>query len=62
MQKRKVVIVSDDIRYPSGVSNISKQLILGTIAEYDWVQISAQGNKESGSIIDVSDSVKKIRV
>ncbi len=61
MQKRKVVIVSDDIRYPSGVSNISKQLILGTIAEYDWVQISAQGNnRESGSIIDVSDSVKKI--
>lgn len=60
-KKLKVVIVSDDIRFPSGVSNITKQIILNTIGDFDWVQMSARYNQvENNSIIDVSDSVKKI--
>ena len=59
--KLKVVIVSDDIRYPSGVSNITKQIILNTVDVFDWVQMSAQYNQpDVNSIIDVSDSVKEI--
>ena len=60
-KKEKVVIVSDDIRYPSGVSNITKQIILGTIKDYDWVQIATSGtDHDSNSVIDVSESVKSI--
>lgn len=61
MEKTKVVIVSDDIRFPSGVSNISKQIILGSVDKYDWVQISAQhSHRDNNSVIDISESVQKI--
>lgn len=61
MRKRKVVIVSDDIRYPSGVSNITKQIILGTQSDFDWVQIAANSTeRENNTVIDVSESVKSI--
>lgn len=61
MDKTKVVIVSDDIRFPSGVSNISKQIILGTLDRYDWIQISAQHqHTDNNNVIDISKSVSKI--
>ena len=61
MKKLKVVIVSDDIRFPSGVSNITKQIILNTVGDFDWVQMAARYDQvERNSVIDVSESVKKI--
>ena len=60
MKKKKVLFLSDDIRGTSGVSNISKQIILQTCHEYDWVQLSASASSDSNKIIDVSESVNKI--
>jgi len=61
VKKLKVVIVSDDIRFPSGVSNITKQIILNTVGDFDWVQMAARYDQvERNSVIDVSESVKKI--
>jgi glycosyltransferase involved in cell wall biosynthesis len=59
--KKKVLLISDDIRGSSGVSHIGKNLILNLSHEFDWVQLSAMRNHpEHGNIIDVSDSVSSI--
>ena len=59
--KKKILLISDDIRGSSGVSHISKNLILETSAIFDWVQMSAMVNHtESGTIVDVSESVNKV--
>ena len=59
--KPKILIIGDDIRHPSGVSNICKNIILGTIDKYDWVQLACKKtHNEHGSIIDVSESISKL--
>tara|TARA_A100001037_G_scaffold290243_1_gene302838 strand:+ start:6772 stop:8049 length:1278 start_codon:yes stop_codon:yes gene_type:complete len=59
--KPKILLLSDDIRSVSGVGRISKDIILNTVSEFDWVQISARlSQPDAGHIIDVSESVKSI--
>lgn len=61
MKKEKVLLLSDDIRIISGVAVVSKQLVLNTVNEFDWVQLAAQQSPtDAGSVIDVSDSVKSL--
>ena len=55
MSKKKLLLLSDDIRIPSGVGTVSKQLITGTIDQYDWVQIGgAVKHPDKGKIFDLS--------
>lgn len=59
--KKKILLISDDIRGTSGVSHISKNLIVSTIDRFDWVQLAAMRNHpEQGHIIDVSESICKL--
>ena len=59
--KSKILLIGDDIRYPSGVGNICKNIILETIDKYDWVQMACQKqHPEKGNIIDVSESISKL--
>ena len=39
MAKKKILLLSDDLRMSSGVGTMSKEFVLGTIHHYDWVQI-----------------------
>jgi glycosyltransferase involved in cell wall biosynthesis len=58
--KRKILLMSDDIRMHSGVATQSKEFVIGTMKHYDWVQIGgAVEHPESGKIIDMNDSVRK---
>ena len=58
--KKKILLLSDDMRYTSGIANMSKELVIGTCHKYDWVQLGAAVNHpESGKIIDVSNDIKK---
>ena len=34
-------ILSDDLRMNSGVGTMSRQFVLGTMKEFDWVQMGA---------------------
>ena len=44
----------------SGVANMSKELVLGTVDKYDWVQLAvAIKHPEYGKIIDLNDDVRK---
>ena len=60
MAKRKILLLSDDLRMASGIANVSKQFVLGTVDKYDWVQLGAAINHpDVGKVFDLSDEVKK---
>ena len=60
MSKRKLLLLSDDIRIPSGVGTMSKELVLGTLHKYDWVQIAgAVKHPDKGKIFDLSEEINK---
>tara|TARA_R100000008_G_scaffold72125_1_gene50152 strand:- start:2 stop:1375 length:1374 start_codon:yes stop_codon:yes gene_type:complete len=59
MAKKKILILSDDIRMHSGVATVSKDIVLETLHKYDWVQIGgAVKHPDEGKIIDMSQSAK----
>lgn len=61
-EKKKILLLSDDIRDKTGVSNISKKLVFHLCKKFNIVQLAANSvlpDSEVGSIIDVSDSVTK---
>ena len=52
--------MSDDLRMTSGVSTMSKELVLGTIDKYDWVQLgSGINHPEIGLMVDIDEDVRK---
>lgn len=60
MKKKKILLLSDDLRMTSGISTMSKEIVLGTIDRYDWVQLGAAVNHpEIGKVIDMNDDVIK---
>jgi glycosyltransferase involved in cell wall biosynthesis len=60
MSKKKILLLSDDLRMSSGVGTVSKNFVLGTLDKYDWVQIGgAIKHPEEGKVVDMNDSVRK---
>ena len=60
MTKKKILLLSDDLRMHSGVSTMSRELVVGTVHKYDWVQIAgAINHPDQGKIINMSDEIKK---
>lgn len=60
MAKKKILLLSDDLRMASGIANVSKQLVLGTVDKYDWVQLGAAiKHPEAGKVMDLSEDVRK---
>lgn len=59
--KKKILLLADDIRMHSGIATMSKEIVLGTVDKYDWVQLGAlQQHPEQGKIIDISQDVVNI--
>ena len=60
MAKKKILLLSDDLRMSSGVGTMSKEFVVGTLHHYDWVQIGgAIKHPDVGKIINMNDSVRK---
>ena len=60
MKKKKILLLSDDLRMTSGISTMSKEFVLGTVHKYDWVQLGAAINHpELGKIISVDEDARK---
>ena len=60
MTKKKILLMSDDLRMSSGVGTMSREIVLGTLHHYDWVQIGgAIKHPEDGKVVDMNDSVRK---
>ena len=60
MAKKKILLLSDDLRMSSGVGTMSREFVMGTLHKYDWVQIGgAIKHPEEGNVVDISESVQK---
>lgn len=60
MTKKKILLLSDDLRMHSGVATMSRELVYGTVHHYDWVQLGgAKDHPDAGKIFDLSDQIKK---
>ena len=58
--KKKILLLSDDLRMSSGVGTMSREFVKGTLDHYDWVQIGgAIKHPDEGKIFDLSEEVKK---
>ena len=58
MSKKKILLLSDDLRMHSGIATVSKDIVLGTIDKYDWVQLGAAiKHPEEGKVVDMSKAV-----
>ena len=59
MNKKKILLLSDDLGMHSGIATQSKEFVMGTLHKYDWVQIGgAVKHPEEGKVIDMSQAVQ----
>jgi len=53
-QRKKILLLTDDIRLPSGVGNIGKEIVIHTAHRYNWVNLGAAINHpDVGKKIDL---------
>ncbi|MGR8933328.1 MAG: glycosyltransferase [Gammaproteobacteria bacterium] len=53
--KKKILLLSDHFEMPSGVGTVSKQIIIGTLEHYDWVQLGATTQPQNHNPIQIHD-------
>lgn len=59
-ERKKILLLSDDCRFFSGVGTQSRELMFGTIHHYNWVQMAGGvRHQEAGKIVDLSVAVAK---
>jgi len=59
-KKKKILLLSDDLRMHSGIGTMSREFVLGTVDKYDWVQLGAAiKHPEGGKVLDLSADVAK---
>ena len=60
-KKKKILLLSDDLRMSSGIATVSKELVFGTFDKYDWVQLGAAvKHPDQGKEIDLGQDARKI--
>ena len=59
--KKKILLLSDDIRLKSGVGTMSKEMVTGTAHKFDWIQMGgALNHPDAGKgWVDLSEAVNK---
>jgi len=58
-KKKKILLLSDDLRMHSGIGTVSREFVRGTCHQYDWVQIGgAIKHPEAGKVIDISADIQ----
>ena len=61
-KKKKILLLSDDLRMHSGIANVSRDIVFGTLDKYDWVQLGAAvKHPQDGQMFDLSDELTKKR-
>lgn len=62
MAKKRILLLSDDLRMNSGIATMSRELVLSTVHKYDWVQIAgAITHPEKGKVFDLSQSTNEMK-
>ncbi len=57
-QRKTILFLSDDMRVPSGIGTMSKEIVEGTCHYYNWVQVGAAiQHPDAGQRIDMSQAI-----
>ena len=58
MKKKKILLLSDDLRMHSGIATMSREFVIGTSETFDWVQVGgAIKHPEEGKVVDMSQAL-----
>ena len=61
MAKKKILLLSDDLRMSSGIATVSKEFVFGNLDKFDWIQLGAAVNHpDKGKEIDLGEDARKI--
>ena len=59
-QRKKILLVCDDIRVHSGVATVAKEIVVHTAHHFNWVNIAgAIQHPEKGKVLDISTATGK---
>lgn len=60
-QRKKILLLSDDIRMTSGISTMAREIVLGTAHRFNWVNMGAAINHpEQGKHLDISQDTNRV--
>ena len=58
--RKKILLLSDDIRFTSGIATMAKEIVIGTAHRYNWVNLGAAiQHPEHGTRLDVCADTNK---
>jgi glycosyltransferase involved in cell wall biosynthesis len=58
--RKKILLLTDDIRVHSGVAQIGRELVVNTSGHYNWVQLAGSiHHPEKGKVADLSNNINK---
>lgn len=59
-ERKKILLMCDDIRMHSGIGTMGKEIVLGTAQHFNWVNLGAGVNHpDQGKFFDLSEQVNK---
>jgi glycosyltransferase involved in cell wall biosynthesis len=60
-QRKKILLMCDDIRMMSGISTMAREIVLGTSHRYNWVNLGAAINHpDMGKRLDLSQDTSQV--
>lgn len=60
-QRKTILLLSDDLRTPSGIGTQSNELVKATCHRYNWVQIAAlHGHPDKGKMLNLSEDYNRM--
>ena len=60
-KKKKILLLSDDLRMSSGIATVSKEFVFGNFDKFDWVQLGAAVNHpDKGKEIDLGEDARRV--
>jgi glycosyltransferase involved in cell wall biosynthesis len=61
-QRKKVLLLCDDIRMHSGIATMAREIVIGTAHRFNWVNLAAAINHpEQGQRFDLSNDTNNLR-
>lgn len=60
-QKQTILLLSDDIRSNSGIATVSREIVLGCVDSFNFVQIAGSlRTPDAGKVFDLSQNIREI--
>jgi len=60
-QRKKILLLCDDIRFTSGISTMAKEIVIGTVHHFNWVNLGAAINHpEQGKRLDICQDTSNL--